>query len=119
MKRSFYVAFRGIYLALRSERNMQIHLICTILTILLSFGLRISALEWCLILLAISTVWVAEMLNTAIEKTIDYISLDQHPQAGMVKDIAAGAVLIATIASLIIGCIIFIPKLLVVFNFDF
>lgn len=109
--KTFYVAFRGIYEALRTERNMQVHFILTILALLCSYFLHISALEWCLILVAIIMVWVAELFNTAIEKTIDYISLEKHPQAGLVKDIAAGAVLIAAIGSIVIGCIVFLPKI--------
>jgi diacylglycerol kinase (ATP) len=63
------------------------------------------------VVFSIAFVWIAEMLNTAIEKSMDFISTQKHPQIKLIKDISAGAVLIATIAAVIVGCIIFIPKL--------
>jgi diacylglycerol kinase (ATP) len=72
----------------------------------------ISALEWCLVVLAIAGVWVAEALNTALERLADLASPGFHPLAGRAKDIAAGAVLIAAAAAVSIGVIIFGPRLL-------
>jgi diacylglycerol kinase len=73
--------------------------------------LRISALEWCAVVLAITLVWVAEALNTALERLTDLASPQYHPLAGKAKDIAAGAVLLAAIGAISIGVIIFGPRL--------
>lgn len=79
---------------------------------LLALYLSVSPLEWCLLILATAVVWVAEGLNTALERLTDLASPGYHPLAGKAKDIAAGSVLIAGLAALSIGAIIFIPKLI-------
>jgi diacylglycerol kinase (ATP) len=75
-------------------------------------GFSISALEWCAVLGAITLVWVAEALNTALERLTDLVSPQFHPLAGKAKDIAAGAVLLAAIGAVSIGIVIFGPRLL-------
>jgi len=106
---SFVFGFKGITLVLK-ERNFLIDLVFAGITIIASFILKISYLEWISILICIALVLSLETLNTAIEKTIDLLHPQQHSKAGEVKDIAAGAVLIAAIISAVIGGIIFIPK---------
>jgi diacylglycerol kinase len=113
--KAFQVAFKGIGLALK-ERNFLIDIFCAIVTIISGFILKISNLEWIAILFCIALVLSLEMLNTVIEKTIDHLHPQQHSKAGEIKDIAAGSVLVAVIFSGVIGGIIFIPKMLAMFN---
>lgn len=107
----FVFAWRGIIDFFRTEHNAQIHLAVTVVVIILSIFLRVNKSETIAIIFSIALVWITEMLNTAIEKTMDFISLKKHPQIKVIKDLSAGAVLIAAIAAVIVGCIIFIPKL--------
>lgn len=109
--RSFQFAFKGIIKAF-SERNFKIHLILTVLVVVLGFLFRISFLEWISVCLCIALVLSLELINTSIEKTIDLLHPDFNEKAGDIKDIAAAAVLIAAIISLIVAGIIFIPKLI-------
>lgn len=108
---SFTYAWQGIKSALKTEHNTWIHLALTILAILLGFILKISAGEFIALIIVTTMVWTAEIFNTAIEKTMDFISEEKHPQIKLVKDLAAAAVLIAALAALAVGAIIFIPKL--------
>ncbi|QJD83641.1 diacylglycerol kinase family protein [Cohnella herbarum] len=109
--RSFRHAFAGIYEALRSERHMQFHLGAALLVIALAAWLRLSAGDWLWLLAAITGVWVAELINTAIERTVDRISSEQHPLAKAAKDTAAGAVLIAALFAVGVGLIVLGPPL--------
>jgi diacylglycerol kinase len=108
--KSFGYAWNGILEFFKAEPNAQLHLAATVIVIALSVLFRITKSEVLIILFAIAFVWVAEMFNTAIEKAMDFISVERHPQIKFIKDVAAGAVLIASIAALVAGMIIFIPK---------
>ena len=99
---SFKHAFNGIYL-LKNEAHIIVHICIAIVTIIIGFIQNLSSSEWYIIILCIALVLVAEIFNTAIEKTVDYISLEKHPKAKIIKDISAAAVLLATIFSAIIG----------------
>ena len=110
--KSFRYAWEGIVSFFRSEQNAQVHLVVTILVAILSLTLKLANWEAIAVVFSVALVWVAEMFNTVVEKTMDHISTATHPQVKMIKDIAAGAVLITAIAALIVGCIVFIPKLL-------
>lgn len=110
--RSFGHAFRGLAILLRTQHNARIHAFATILVLAAGALLRISVSEWALIALAVVCVWVAEALNTSIESLVDLASPDPHPLAGKAKDVAAGAVLIAAIGSLIVGALVFGPHVL-------
>jgi diacylglycerol kinase (ATP) len=110
--KSFVYAWEGIVSFFRREHNAQIHLAATVLVLVLSVTLGINKWEAIAVVFSIAFVWITEMINTAIEKTIDFISIEKHPQIKLVKDIAAGAVLIASIAAVIVGCFVFIPKLI-------
>ena len=109
---SFSFAWQGIKALFRTEHNAWIHAGLTIAAITLSVILKISRAETIVLILAMSLVWITEIINTAIEKSMDFISKEKHPQIGLVKDLAAAAGLIAAITALIIGTIIFLPKLL-------
>jgi len=108
---SFVYAFRGLAILVETQHNARIHAIATILAIVAGFLFRISPTEWCLIGLAIVCVWVTEALNTSIEFLVDLVSPDPQPLAAKAKDVAAGAVLVAAIGSLIIGVFVFGPKI--------
>lgn len=108
---SFSYAFKGIYFVCRNELNMQIHLLTAIGVLLAGFVLEINRMEWCLIIFAVVGVWVSEMFNTSIELLTDLVSPDYHELAGKVKDIAAGAVVFATLGAVVIGGLVFLPKL--------
>ena len=105
-------AFRGLAILLRTQHNAGIHAVATILAVAAGALLRISPVEWALIALAVVCVWVAEALNTAIEFVVDLVSPELHPLAAKAKDVAAGAVLIAAIGSLIVGALVFGPQVL-------
>ena len=109
--RSFYYAFRGLFLLFRSQRNARIHLFFFLLAMLCGFLFGITILEWCLILLCSGLVMTAEAVNTALERLADSVHPGHHIGIGESKDIAAAAVLITAIAALSVGLIIFVPKL--------
>jgi len=92
-----------------SQHNAWIHAVATLLVIALSVYLRLSNVEWCLIVVAMIAVWTAEALNTAFEFLTDVASPEFHPLAEKAKDVAAGAVLIAAIGSVVIGLLVFWP----------
>ena len=108
--RSFGYAFRGIGILLRTQANARIHAAATVLAVAAGFWFRISRSEWGAIIAAIGLVWTAEGVNTAIEAVVDLVSPETHPLAGRAKDVAAGAVLCAAIAALVIGALIFGPR---------
>lgn len=112
---SFKYAFAGITSFVKSEPNVKIHLFMTLLVLIGGFYFEISSIEWILSILAIGMVLSAEAFNTAIEHLTDLVSPDYHELAGKTKDVAAGAVLIASIAAAIIGFLIFWPKILALF----
>lgn len=107
----FSYAWSGLVKIVKTERNFRIHLLAMVLVILLGIVVKLSRIEWMIVFLVIGFVLVAETTNTAIEKLIDYVKPDIHPAAGVIKDMAAGAVLLAAITASVIGCLLFIPKL--------
>lgn len=109
--KSFRYAAEGFRHFFRSEPHAWIHLAATMIVILLAVLHPPSAMEALLLLWSVGLVWVTELLNTAIEKAMDFISKEHHPVIKIVKDISAAAVLLAAVVALVTGCIIFIPKL--------
>jgi diacylglycerol kinase len=110
--KSFDYAIKGLKTLLRTEHNARIHLAATIVVLIAGYFLLLSAGEWIAMLMVISIVWITELINTAIEKTMDFISRERYPQIGQIKDLAAAAVLIASICAALTGLFIFIPKLI-------
>ena len=108
---SLQFAIRGIITFLRNETNGQIQLVAAIIVVTLGLVFQIGAMEWLVVVLCITVVLTLEMINTAIEKLCDVVQPDYHPQIKIIKDIAAGAVLIAALGSVIAGAIIFVPKI--------
>ena len=109
---SFRFAFAGLAAFVRSEHNAWIHLAAALAVIALGFTVQISSGEWISVIICMALVFTAEILNTAIEKIMDHLSPKRHPAVKLIKDMAAGAVLIAATAAVVIALIIFIPKLL-------
>ena len=105
-------ALNGIINFFRSERNAKIQALVTVVVLLTSAFLRLSSTEWILILLCIGAVLTAEMMNSALEHVCNLVQTEYHPLIKKIKDVSAGAVLTASVISVIIGMIIFIPKLL-------
>ncbi len=97
---------------MRTQVNARIHLGATVVVVAAGFLCKLSAGEWMAIVAVIGMVWTAEGLNTAIEAVVDLVSPEYHPLAGRAKDVAAGAVLCAAIAAVVIGVIVFGPRLL-------
>jgi diacylglycerol kinase len=109
---AFGYAFQGLWYLLRTQRNAQIHCLVAACALALGAALRIARWEWLALVLTIAMVLAAEGVNTAVEAAVDLACASQHPLAKVAKDVAAGTVLICAIASVIIGCIIFLPHLL-------
>ncbi|HVM88913.1 MAG TPA: diacylglycerol kinase family protein [Puia sp.] len=109
--KSVIPAISGIRELIITQHNARIHLTATIAVIAASFLFKTNTHEVVALSFAIGLVWVAEMFNTCIEKTLDFISTERDPEIKSIKDIAAGAVLIASLTALIVGLFIFIPKI--------
>lgn len=109
-------ALNGVRQAFRTERNFRIHLAAGLLAVGLAVFLKLSSYEWLFLSFSIAFVLQAELLNTAIEKMIDYIKPEYHAAAKAIKDIAAAAVLITAAAAISTGIVIFLPKLLRLFQ---
>lgn len=109
---TFKNARKGMRIVLKSERNIRIHFIAAVFVLVLGFVLEFSALKISVLLLAIGLVVAAEMLNSAIEFSLDAIFHNRYSKmVGMAKDISAGAVMFVTIIAVIIGGLIFIPEI--------
>lgn len=108
---SFGHAFRGLWYALRTQRNARVHVSIAILAILLGIVLRLSALEFAMVFVAITGVFITEMFNTVFELCVDLASPEYHPLAKIAKDVAAGAVLLSAMLSIVIGLFVFGPHL--------
>ena len=109
--RSVRFALRGVGVMLRSQHNAWIHVLVTGAALLAGALLGISRVEWLAVTLAIMAVWSAEALNTAFESLCDVASPEFHPIVERAKDVAAGAVLIAALGSVVIGLLVFGPRL--------
>ena len=112
LRHSFKYAFSGIKLCFKDEQNMLIHFTMAILVIIAGFLFRINYIEWIVCLLLIGIVFMMELLNTAIENTCDAVTDKDNQFVKIAKDTAAGAVLMISIISAIIGLIIFVPKIM-------
>ena len=109
---SFRYAFAGLRSLLKNEHNSRVHLLFALLAILMGCILSISGVEWLILVITIAIVFITEILNSAIEKLSDFVSPEYSEIIKGVKDYCAAAVLIAAIASVIVGLIIFLPKVI-------
>jgi diacylglycerol kinase (ATP) len=110
--RSFRFALRGIAATLSTQHNAWIHAVATLAAIVAGFALRIDRVEWLAVVLAIMAVWTAEGINTAFEALCNVASPEFHPLVARAKDVAAGAVLISAIGAVVVGALVFGPRLL-------
>ena len=110
--RSFGFALEGISYLIRTQRSAQIEIAIGAVVLALAAWLRITALEWAVLILAMALVLALEALNTAIELAVTLASPERHPLAKAAKDVAAAMVLIAAIASVIVGLVVLAPRLI-------
>jgi diacylglycerol kinase len=113
--KSFHFAFSGLWHAIRTQRNMRVHLLIALLAIIAGILLHISAVEFALVFVAITGVFIAEMFNTVFELAVDLASPEYHPLAKIAKDVSAGAVLLSAILSIVIGLFVYVPHLWALF----
>lgn len=109
--KSFAYAFEGGWYVLQTQHNTWIHAAVSIFVIALAFWLRISRLEWSVLILTMMIVWMAEFFNTALEALVDAAQPEFHPLAKVAKDVAAAAVLVGAIGAVIVGLLIMGPPL--------
>ncbi len=109
---SFVYAWRGLLYAVRTQRNMRIHVAIALCAIILGVVLHISPVEFAMVFVAITLVFIAEMFNTVAEACVDLVTHTYHPLARIAKDVAAGAVLLNAMLAVVIGLLVFGPHLL-------
>ncbi|MBQ6502722.1 MAG: diacylglycerol kinase family protein [Flexilinea sp.] len=112
---SFKYAFSGLKDLWIHESNTRIHLLFTVLVAIMCLWLKVDSGELCVLVLIIGAVWSAEAMNSALERVVDLVTLEKKPLAKAAKDLAAGSVLIMAIASVVIGLVIFLPKIAALF----
>lgn len=110
--RGFLFAYQGLVYAFSTQINFRVHVFSALAAIFLGYYLKLNSEEWIWIGSAILLVLIVELLNTAIEVLVDLVSPDYHPKAGIVKDVSAGAVLLTAIFAVMVGLLIFVPKIL-------
>ncbi|MFK4997647.1 diacylglycerol kinase [Bacillus sp. N9] len=115
LKASFRYALDGLAYAVKHEKNIRIHLLAALMITILSILFQLNPFEWLFIVLAIFSVLILELVNSAIERTVDLSTTEIKPLAKQAKDISAAAVLLAAIMAVINGAIIFIPKFIDLF----
>lgn len=109
--RSFVYAWNGLVHAIRTQRNARIHAAIGTVAVILGIVLRISPVEFAMVFVAITLVFIAEMFNTVAEACVDLATSEYHPLARIAKDVAAGAVLLNAMLSVVIGLLVFVPHL--------
>jgi len=115
--RSFGFAFKGLGHAAKTQLNFRIHLGATVIAVFMGYALHISTNEWLWMALCVALVLITELLNTSLEFLTDLVSPDYNELAGHVKDIGAGAVVVAAVFAVITGAVIFLPKLLLLIHY--
>ena len=113
--RSFKYAFDGITYFIRQEHNAWIHCFVLACVVVAGILLGISRMEWIVIAIVCGNVLAAEAVNTALEKLCDHVCPQEHPTIKRIKDMAAGAVLILTVVAVIVGLIVFLPRIVALF----
>ena len=108
---AFRYAFAGWWHVIRTQRNAWIHAVISVAVFIVGFWLHLERLEWAMIIFAVALVWLAEFANTALESVVDLASPQRHPLAKVGKDVGAAGVLIAAIASVLIGLLVLGPPL--------
>ncbi len=108
--RSFFYAFKGLLFSFRTQQNFRIHLFIAVLVCLAGGYFELTNSEWIAVLLCFGMVFGAELFNTAIEQLADKLHPEHDAKIGLVKDLAAAAVLIAALVAIVVGLLVFIPK---------
>lgn len=108
---AFAAAWNGIRYAVLTQRNMRVHVMATICVVAVGLWFDVSSWEWCVLAMIIGLVGTAELLNTAVEVVVDNLCPERNRHAGLAKDLAAGGVLVMAAASVVVGLIIFGPRL--------
>jgi diacylglycerol kinase len=116
LRKSFSCAIAGLIYCIKTEKNMKIHILATIIAVIVALVVKLNYTEWGLLILTIFMVLVAETVNTAVEKTVDLVTTEYHPLAKTAKNLAAGAVLLAAIGSLLMAVVIFGPHIKIILN---
>ncbi|MBK8808058.1 MAG: diacylglycerol kinase family protein [Bacteroidales bacterium] len=109
--KSFTYAFNGLWVIVKEEHNFRIHLFAALFVVVAGFFFSLTVLEWCVVIFAIGFVFSLEIINSAIENISDFVSPDRNVAIKKIKDISAAAVLVGAFTALIIGFLIFIPKI--------
>ena len=109
---SFKAAFTGLYEGLKNQWNFKFHLIAACVVIALGFYFEVSKTEWCVLLLCCAIVISLELINTAIELLCDFVEPNKNEKIRIIKDISAAGVLVSAIIALVIGGIVFVPKII-------
>jgi diacylglycerol kinase len=111
LRKSFSCAIAGLVYCVKTEKNMKIHILAMIVVVIAALVVGLNPVEWGLLILTVFMVLVAETVNTAVEKTVDLVTIEYHPLAKLAKNLAAGAVLLAAIGSLAMAVVIFGPHI--------
>ena len=110
--KSFSYAFSGLRVLFREEHNARIHAVAAVLAVAMGFLFRISPMEWIAVAIVIGMVFAAEIINSSIERTADFVKAERDDRKRDIKDLGAAAVLVCAIAAAVVGIIIFIPKII-------
>lgn len=108
---SFRYAIEGIVHTLRTQAHARVHAIISIAVVIMGLWLELSRIEWAILFVMMALVWVAELVNTAVEAAVDLSTREHHPLAKIAKDTAAGGVLIAAMLAVVVGLLILGPSL--------
>ncbi len=117
-RKSLFYALRGIGIAVKYERHMKFHLLLAILVFFIGYFFKISSSEWLFLSLSISLVLFSELMNTALEANVDLVTEEIKYKAMVAKDVAAGAVLVASLNALFVGIFIFYKYIAILFSFN-
>lgn len=112
--KSFSYAFAGLKVLFREEHNSWIHAVAAVLAVAMGFLFRISPMEWIAVVIVIGMVFAAEIINSSIERTADFVKAERDDRKRDIKDLGAAAVLVCAIAAAVVGIIIFIPKIIAI-----
>jgi diacylglycerol kinase len=118
LMRSFGHALKGIRITIFTQQNFRIHILAALCVVAGGILARISAMEWCILAIVIFFVFAMELMNTAVERLVDFMAPGYDERAGAIKDISAAAVVMAALAALIAGLFIFLPKLFNLINLN-
>ncbi len=108
---SFKHAFNGLKILVFEEHNARIHMLAVVVVVIAGIYFNISSKEWMAVFLAMTLVIAAELFNSAIENIADFVTKEQHPEIKKVKDLSAAAVLVCAVGAVVIGLLVFVPKI--------